>query len=64
MKKQSFLRVLIVAMIISATFLVMAATRASHNGVNREDCTADKSCEQNTQTEFFLQSLTRNLLSK
>ena len=64
MKKQSLLRLLIVAVIISATFLVMAATRASHTGNTKEDCTADKSCEQNTQTEFFLQSLTRSLLSK
>ena len=64
MKKQASVRLLIVAVIIFAAFFVMAVTRASTVGNTKEDCTVDKSCEQNTQSEFILESLTRNLLSR
>ena len=63
MKKQSILRLVIVAVIISAAFFVMAATSSTRGG-SKEDCTAEKTCEQQAQSEFFLESLTRSLLSR
>jgi len=63
MKKQSLLRILIVAVIISAAFFVMAATRSSLAG-SKEDCTAEKNCEPKAQSEFFLESLTRTIISR
>ena len=63
MKKQSLIRLLIAAMIISAAFFVMAASHSSAKAT-KEDCTADKGCDQKVQSEFFLESLTRTLFSK
>jgi hypothetical protein len=66
MKKQPLMKLLIVAVIISAAFFVMSATRTSQVSC-KEDCTGEKSCEQKeqkAQSEFFLESLTRMLLSR
>jgi hypothetical protein len=63
MKKQSTLRLLIVAVIVSAGLLVMAATHSSQ-AKSKGDCTMDKGANQPQQTEFILETLTRNLLSK
>jgi hypothetical protein len=66
MKKQPLMKLLIVAVIISAAFFVMAATRNRQVSC-KEDCTTEKSCEQKeqkAQSEFFLESLTRTLLSR
>ena len=51
------------AVIISAAFFVMAAT-ASVKETNSKDCTVDKSCEEQAHSEFFLESLTRSLLTR
>jgi len=65
MKKQSLIRLFIVAIIISAAFFVVAATRSSNRAAaGKQDCTDEKSCDQKEQSEFFLESLTRSLLSK
>lgn len=64
MKKQPLLRTLIVAVIISAAFFVMAATRSSQQPITKEECAGEKVCEENVQSEFLLQSLVRNLLSR
>jgi hypothetical protein len=63
MKKHSTLRLLIVAVIVSAGLLVMAATH-SRQANNQVDCTMDKGADQQPQTEFILETFTRNLLSK
>jgi hypothetical protein len=64
MKKQSILRIVIVAVIISAAFFVMAATSSVRENYGKEDCTADKNCEKEIRSEFFLESLTRSLLTR
>ena len=66
MKKQSILRLMIAAMIVSAAIFVMAATHARHQSAStgKEDCTAEKTCEQQPQSEFFLGTLAKNLLGK
>ena len=64
MKKQSILRIVIVAAIISAAFFVMAAASSVRETTAKEECTADKPCEEPAQSEFFLQSLTRSLLTR
>ena len=65
MKKQSILRLMIAAMIVSAAFFVMAARHASSQQMSgKEDCTADKACEQQPQSEFVLEGLARLVLGK
>jgi len=64
MKKQSMLRMVIMAMIISAAFFVMAATASVKETYSKEDCTGDKRCEEQAHSEFFLESLTRSLLTR
>jgi hypothetical protein len=64
MKKQSILSLVIVAVIISAAFFVMASTRSGEATYSKEECRDDKPCEEPVQSEFFLQSLTRSLLSR
>jgi len=64
MKKQSILRMMIMAVIISAAFFVMAATASVRETNSKEDCTSEKSCEQQAHSEFFLESLTRSLLTR
>ena len=66
MKKQSIMRLMIAAMIVSAALLVTAArhTSASQQTNGKEDCTADKACDQQPQSEFILESLSRVVLGK
>jgi len=65
MKKQSILRLMIAAMIVSAAFFVMAARHAnSPQLTSKEDCTGDKACEQQPQSEFVLEGLARVILGK
>jgi hypothetical protein len=54
------------AMIVSAAFLVTAArhTPTSRQMNSKEDCTADKGCDQQPQSEFILESLSRVVLGK
>jgi len=64
MKKQSMLRIVILAVIITAAFFVMAATASVRGTYSKEDCTSEKNCDQQVQSEFFLESLTRSLLTR
>ena len=52
------------AVIISAAFFVMAAAASVRETYSKEDCTGQKSCDQEARSEFFLESLTRSLLTR
>jgi hypothetical protein len=66
MKKQFFIRVLMLVAIISAGVFVVAAVRADHPARTTDECSQEKEeCFQpRTHSEFLLESLTRTLLSR
>ena len=65
MKKQSVIAFLLVAIIVMATALVLASTRTSRDLTEQEECTQQESNDCGTKnSEFLLESLTRNLLSR
>jgi hypothetical protein len=64
MKRISFVRALILGAIITTTLFVVASnTRASIKSTPSEECTEQKPCETN-QSEFILESLTKNILGR
>ncbi len=66
MKKQTLMRVLFLAVIISAALAVFAATRTNRSaGMSNDDCT-EQACpdEEKVQSEFFLEFLTRSFFSR
>jgi hypothetical protein len=65
MKKQSIIAFLLVAIIVMATALVLASTRTSPDLAEQEECTQQESNDCGAKnSEFLLESLTRNLLSR
>ena len=59
MKKQSFIRLLIVILLIGAGFLVLASTR-SRVQIAQSDCPSQNANDHSHASEFFLESLFRS----
>ena len=65
MKKQFFLRILMLVVIISATVFVVAAVHAGTSSATEECAQEKEDCLQpRTHSEFLLESLTRTLLAR
>ena len=66
MKKQSIIRFLMLAIIVMATALVIASTRSEPALANNDECTQQNAneCVETKNSEFLLESLTRNLLNR
>lgn len=65
MKKQLFLRILTVVIIITAAAFVVSAARTAKLAQNEECVQGETECtETKSQSEFLLESLTRNLLGR
>ena len=66
MKKQSIIRFLLLAIIVMAAALVIASTRADRTLDSNDECTQQDAneCVEAKNSEFLLESLTRNLLNR
>lgn len=66
MKKQSIIRFLMLAIIVMAAALVLASTRIEPALANNDECTQQDAneCVEAKNSEFLLETLTRNLLNR
>ncbi|HEY0678419.1 MAG TPA: hypothetical protein VGD17_09035 [Chitinophagaceae bacterium] len=66
MKKQSIIQTFLIAVVITLAVFVVAAARTNTPLASQDECLQEKvECpESETQSEFLLESLTRNLLGR
>ncbi|MGB8193017.1 MAG: hypothetical protein WCF67_13900 [Chitinophagaceae bacterium] len=66
MKRLIPIRILMLVIVITVAVFVVAATRATPHVEPTEECIQNEQegCEKKTQSEFLLESLTRNLMGR
>jgi len=65
MKKHAVIRLLLMTIIVMATALVVASNRTEVVLTDQEECTQQEANECGTKnSEFLLETLTRNLLNR
>jgi hypothetical protein len=65
MKKQLLIRIMTLVIIITAAFFVASAARTARLAEKEECLQGESECtETKNQSEFLLESLTRNLLGR